>query len=243
MAEQVRTTSISTWNLAWAPPSSNKLGTMMNRLKAHEPDVVCFTEAHTDGILEAGYAISGEADWGYDSDPNARKVILWSKSPWQNVDQIGDRGLPSGRFVSGTTETPLGLVNVIGVCIPWRDAHVRTGRCDREPWQDHLAYLDVLQGIISDSSSKTVLLGDFNQRVPRRWTPERVHQRLLDAIKERLKIVTSGLLQPIGAQTIDHLAVSSDLEAKSIETISNVADDGKKLSDHFGVTAVLSMKP
>lgn len=215
---------------------------MLERLRAHEPDVVCFTEAYVDGILEGGYTISGEADWGYPSNPDRRKAILWSKSPWQEVDQVGDPTLPGGRFVSGTTETPLGPVNVVGVCIPWRDAHVRTGRCDRKPWQDHLAYLEALEAIGSDQHTRTILLGDFNQRVPRRWTPEHVHQRLLDVMGNKLEIVTSGVLQPIDAQAIDHVAVSDDLEAKSVTTISNIADDGKKLSDHFGVTAVLSSK-
>lgn len=229
--------AIATWNLAWAKPGSSALTTMLSRLKTHNSDIVCFTECYTDGVPNNGYVITGEPDWGYASHPERRKVLLWSKSPWSRVDQLGHSEMPSGRFISAETETPLGKLKVIGVCIPWRDAHVRTGRSDREPWEDHLGYLSSLGRILQDQPERTVLLGDFNQRVPRRWTPKKVHHSLLASLNHKFNIVTGGLLQPVDAQAIDHIAVSSDLKSEAIVTISNTSEDNRKLSDHFGVTA------
>jgi hypothetical protein len=40
------------------------------------------------------------------------------------------------------TDTPIGPIRFVGVCIPWRDAHVRTGRRDRAPCEDHLRFLE-----------------------------------------------------------------------------------------------------
>jgi len=159
------------------------------------------------------------------------------------VDEIGDLRLPGGRFVAGSTNTPFGALRVIGVCIPWRDAHVRTGRGDRDAWEEHLAYLETLQKVLQGHTSRTIILGDFNQRIPRRWTPEHVHQRLLDAFEPDFSIVTEGLLEPAGAQAIDHMALSNDLIADQVTTISNLTDGGRHLSDHFGITAKITTVP
>ena len=37
-----------------------------------------------------------------------RMVLLWSREPWQQVDDVGSDAMPPGKFVSGVTRTPLG---------------------------------------------------------------------------------------------------------------------------------------
>ena len=73
-----------------------------------------------------------------------------------------------------------GAVRVIGVCIPWAQAHVSSGLTpNRKPWEDHLAYLGaVLTDIVAaDRSERLVVVGDFNDalhrspRLPRRLGP------------------------------------------------------------------------
>ena len=55
----------------------------------------------------------------------------------------------------------------LGVCIPWRDAYVNSGRKDRKPWEDHPAGLTGFQKLRGRfPQSRTVVLGDFNQRIP-----------------------------------------------------------------------------
>ena len=51
--------------------------------------------------------------------------------PWAAVDIGISSALPAGRLVAGTTLTALGPLTVVGVCIPWRDAHMPSGRKDR----------------------------------------------------------------------------------------------------------------
>jgi len=51
-------------------------------------------------------------------------VVLTSNEPWNDVVTEGPDGMPPGRFVTGVTHG----VRVVGVCIPWADAHVSTGR-------------------------------------------------------------------------------------------------------------------
>jgi hypothetical protein len=96
-----------------------------------------------------------------------RKVVLWSRRRWSDFDAVGRPGVPPGRFACGTTQTPAGTLRIAGVCIPWRGAHVSTGRRDRAPWADHLAYLDGLADIARDLHGPHIVLGDFNQRTPR----------------------------------------------------------------------------
>ena len=66
-----------------------------------------------------------------------RKVLVWSKRPWSAVDMGISGALPGGRLVAGITLTALGPLTVVGVCVPWRDAHVRSGGRERSQWQEH----------------------------------------------------------------------------------------------------------
>ena len=69
-----------------------------------------------------GHTIHSRPD-GVKGIGNLRKVLLWSREPWENVDG-GIDSMPPGRFVSGVTRTPLGAC-----CIPYRDARVDERRC------------------------------------------------------------------------------------------------------------------
>lgn len=137
------------------------------------------------------------------------------------------------------TMTALGEVTVVGVCIPWRDAHVRSGTRDRQPWEDHLAHLAGLSDLLASLSGPDILVGDFNQRISRRYTPEPVHAALLDTLGSRFTVATAGLVGPDGRMAIDHIAHTSGYVGHSVAVLSGVAPDGTRLSDHFGVVAEL----
>jgi endonuclease/exonuclease/phosphatase family metal-dependent hydrolase len=170
-------------------------------------------------------------------------VLLWSRAPWREVDVSGDPALPPGRYIAGRTTTTLGEVTVIGVCIPWRDAHVSSGRRDREPWQDHCAYLAGLARIVARSSGPLIVVGDFNQRVPRTRAPLRAFAALETALGEKLRIVTAGPLPPLAVPVIDHVALSPDLAGAAVVALDNRADDGRLVSDHFGVAISVMAAP
>ena len=170
-----------------------------------------------------------------------RKVLLWSRAPWQAVDDVGHASLPPGRFVSGVTRTGVGGVTVIGVCIPWSRSRVGP-RSNRKTWQDHEEYLDGLAGLLKRApKSRLVVVGDFNQRIGQRSsTPLRLRAALQSALGPNLSIATAGLGFQ-GRRTIDHIALSQDLAADSLGVISNLHQDGD-LSDHSGVVAHLSVR-
>ena len=54
-----------------------------------------------------------------------------------------------------------------------------------------------------------------------------------------LKIVSTGSLEPIGKPAIDHIAVGSAWGAAQVASISNLTSEGKQISDHFGVSAII----
>ena len=106
------------WNVNWATPRSKRSPEILDRVNLHSPEIVCLTETHV-GLLQGGHAICAGSDHGYGVQKTRRKVLLWSREPWEHVDDIGDGRLPPGRFISGVTRTSHGKLTVVGVCIPW----------------------------------------------------------------------------------------------------------------------------
>lgn len=231
--------TVATWNMEWKVPGSHEAGIMVDRLYAHAPDIVCVTEGYAAALPVSGDVITSEADYGYPLIEGRRKVLLWSRSPWGDIDITGDPDLPTGRFAAAKTATPAGPVTVIGVCIPWRDAHVRSGRRDRQPWQDHLAYLKGLSRILTALPGPAILLGDFNQRIPRRYTPEPVHAALLHAMDDKFSVATAGLAGPDGRMAIDHIVHTGHFESDPATALSDTGPGGERLSDHFGLVVRL----
>ena len=234
---------LGTWNTQWAVPGSAKGVRVSTSLAVPGCDVLCVTEGSAGLLPGEGHIIDAGANWGYPLPrEDRRKVILWSRPPWSEVDSLGSEDLPGGRFVKGVTETAIGPLAVIGVCIPWDGAHVSTGRKDRKRWQDHQAWLEAFEGLPCRSAAqRTVVLGDFNQGIPRTWAPKRIHQALLRAF-EGLEIGTAGDLPGAPGLAIDHIAHTTDLRQTSpigIWPKRNTED--KPISDHFGVWADFSL--
>jgi len=226
-----------TWNLEWASPASKRLALMREMIDEFDPDVICYTEVIRSVLLD-GHVIEADADYGYPPKEGRRKVILWSKTPWTEVDPLGDTGMPTGRFVSGVAEG----IRFVGVCIPWKDAHVNTGRRNRKPWEDHLSYCAGLKRFLHCHSAPrppVCVLGDYNQRIPRATQPQGVVDALRNAIPSSFSIVTEGLKDASGKDLIDHITVSPCLHARNLTILPRFGVDGRRLSDHVGVAACL----
>lgn len=232
---------ITLWNVEWAKPGSVRGSFFGRRLCDLSTPVICLTEGYSDLLPCSRHVITSELDYGYPLQAGRRKVLLWSQEPWREVATLKASPLPPGRFVAGTTETPLGAVRFVGICIPWRDAHVCTGRRDRQPWQDHLTYLQHLSAILSqrDMTLPTILLGDFNQRVPRGRQPESVFAALTNALSCGFELATAGQIPGAPECSIDHLATTSTLRPLCVEHLSRYDANGVSVSDHFGLRVVL----
>jgi endonuclease/exonuclease/phosphatase family metal-dependent hydrolase len=232
------TLNVATFNCEWRETRSSDAAIIRERICAAPVDVICLTETQQDFLDDRGYTVTS-ADFETRSNLGSRrKVLIWSRSPWTNVD-TAPAGLPEGRYVAGTTSTPAGQVRVLGVVIPYRFAGVRYGEPKRAPWELHRQYLQALRSALPEQPSRTLILGDFNQRVPRKYQPHEVFENLDEAVLSRFRIATAGVLEPVGRQAIDHICHSSDFSCGAVHSISNAREGGGQISDHFGVRAEL----
>lgn len=227
---------VACWNIAWKRPSSSAGVAMISELLAHAPEVICIAEGHADSLPSGWYPITSQADHGYPLQNGRRKVALWSREPWHEVDDVGSPDLPGGRYICGLTATSLGPLRVVGICVPWSHAHVTGGRQDSQPWQEHNAYLVGIRTILAelDHSVPTILLGDVNQRIPRSRAPRASYDLLLAALAPSITIWTTGRVPGLDRQTVCHIGGTHQLSPRQIVGISRF-DDGKELSDHDGL--------
>ena len=238
------------WNVKWAPDSQGareigRLSEIQRRIEQHAPDVLCLTEAYTKKTwIQEGHTICSQPDYGYPIKEGRRKVLLWSKEPWEKVDDVGIDSLPPGRFVSGVTRTSVGEVTVIGVCIPASGMRTEASRGSERKawWEDHEQYLHGLAEILGrPSAGRLVVMGDFNQRIRQgSYIPRRLRELLQKVFPEHMTIATPALGFQ-GKRCIDHIAISDDLAVESLGVISNMNGEAE-LSDHFGVVAEVSAK-
>ncbi len=227
------------WNTQWAPPGSERERMIREIVLGSSSDLVCIIEGYRQTWEDHGYLVCSQTDYGYPKKPGRRKVLLLSRTPWSEIDDLGHSRLPPGRFVSGVTDG----VRFVGVCIPWRDAHVKSGRRDRAPWEDHRSYCRGLKYVLARYALGHLpicIVGDFNQRIPRTVQPIEVAKALADAIPVNYEIATEGLEDDEGGALIDHFVVSPDISISITQIIPRTSPDGTKLSDHVGVAAFLS---
>lgn len=197
MADASATTGkvrVGTWNTELAKPSSVRGKRVRPILAAPGCDVLCVTEGHLDIFPDGGYTIEGGDDPCHPLEEGQRNVLLWSKAPWRDVECGLE--MPTAGFVAGTTETPIGRLTVAGVCIPWHFACVATGCKDRPPWKVHEDWLCAFKRTpYATASTKTIVLGDFNQWIPRAgaWPPRKPSAALCQTL-QGLCISTRGKL-------------------------------------------------
>ena len=234
---------VATWNVEWAARSHRV--EITGRIAALDADVLVITEGVSSVLPSGGHTALGGADWGMPvTDPERRKVLLWSRYPLSDITTHEGVGLPPGRLVAATSHTPDGPVRFMGVCIPWAAAHVTTGRRDAARWQEHLQFLEALGTLLQDhpSSMPLVVMGDFNQRIPRARAPRRVSEAMEEVLGP-LHVVTAGNVPGLPSGTIDHIAVTADLVAADVFGSPRIGKQGMSLSDHDLAAAHLVNRP
>ena len=236
--------TVATWNVWWAGPRSWRTPEILSRIDGLGAEVICLTETRADMLSSSGYTICSQLDYGYGVQVNRRKALLWSKEPWEEVDDLGHAAMPSGRFIAGVTGTTLGRTAVVGVCIPWAGSRSekRRGSARKRRWEDHEQYLvGLTEYLKSRCLRRIILMGDFNQRIGSGGTaPQKLRKALEDAFPRGMSLATSEI-EFQGKKSIDHIALSRDLSVESVGAISNVQGE-RKLSDHFGVVAEVSVR-
>jgi hypothetical protein len=84
------------WNLEWKPPATKAGRLIQAQVAAIGADMVCYTEVDRT-LVPDGHSIESNPDYGYPNDGERRKVILWSRQPWTEIDMTGDGQLSLGR--------------------------------------------------------------------------------------------------------------------------------------------------
>ena len=228
---------VATWNVEWATPETKAGKRIQQIINQIDADIFVLTEGCKE-LMSDGFLLDGGTDWGYESgDKRRRKVLLWSRYPLVYLFQGEGFQLPEGRFIAATVQHPVGDIRIYGVCIPWKDAHVRTGRKDRTPWEDHSTYLEGLRQLVEQEKSPLVVLGDFNQRIPRVSQPVLVAEQLSRCMNG-LQVCTA---LPLDKPLIDHIAISNQFSFSNVEIIPD-RDEHGKLSDHRGVVTEIEFK-
>ena len=252
------------WNIEWADPGgrprkledkSQLRQEIGRRIQRHDPDIVCLTEApaETSGLLaDGGHTIHPQTDYplprGYKSS-KGYKVLLWSKRPWRDADNLAIAD-PPGRFVSGLTQTPWGdNLLVIGICIPSMGSRTQSP-AKRDHGQDHLEYLRAFNGLrkeLLETHKYAVLLGGFNQylgselKTPFVTEPcKEMLNQVLGSFPDTAAIPTrTDKLEFNGRFSLDHICLQGLRARESLKIIDNRLASGEELADYFGVAVDL----
>lgn len=226
---------IATWNLEW--PGGPRQQAARSVIESRDPDIVVTTEDCLRPWPAFPHMVDAGDDWGYRSQPDRRKVVAWSRTPWRQLD-VATPGATSGRLVVASTTVNATTYTIVAVCIPWSAAHVSTGRADRRRWDEHLEYCRTLRMTLSElaASGPTIVAGDFNQRAPRERQPGMVWDALQTAL-DGFTIATTT--DRVGLPLIDHIAHDDQVSVSGVDAWTNTAD-GRRLSDHAGVCAELT---
>ena len=253
------TLTLVNWNVERATPRSPKWkrDEILGRIESHNPDVICLTETDVSLLSKNGCAIYPQIDQASEKmgKRNQRKVLLWSRELWEQVDLMGNDSLRPGRFVAGVTHTSVGDAMVVGVCIPWRDSPYVGSGVPR--WKHHRQYSEIIHGVLKEAHEKVsgkrlIIMGDFNLQLGLPWkSSDSDHSQarlaLENAIPSGMTIVTRDIKykrRGVNRRGIDHIALSDDLRATSLRAINDFTEDGMRLSDsnHFGVVARANTK-
>lgn len=238
---------ILNWNTQIANPRarSNRFEAVKQRIDQWNADVICLTEAYPQTLPKQGETItSGLSGWGDHEGYGARKVLLWNKFGWQDVDPVGSYKLPEGRFISGITRIQELNLRVVGMCIPYHGYrnHAKWGDKQKSRWQGACEYLEALRHDVlvhKPYATHSILLGDFNLQIPAKNYPypsENVNALREETFKGWFISTAGEIDDPVlDKRFIDHVALTPDFEVKSRIFISRFDEAGGTLSDHNGV--------
>ena len=231
---------ILTWNLERRKIHTPYGKLAVQHLFSQNPDVMAISETRTRFPKNEGFTAWAQHPQGH-FEEDERKILIWSKKPWTDIDDIGHEKLPKGRFVSGVTQTDIGEVRVVGVCIPYHMADVSFGTKDKKPWQQHIKFLDLLPDVLKKYKRPIIIAGDYNQRFPRvKYGNRKVSEKMTETFRD-FNIVTQGVITGMERAGIDHIALDKRISVKTVWGWSNIVD-GTRLSDHDGAGCEISFK-
>ncbi|MEP1209596.1 MAG: endonuclease/exonuclease/phosphatase family protein [Rhizobiaceae bacterium] len=226
---------IINWNIQRHAPGTWQAKSIMSEIEDLEPDLVCLTEAWEASADELnGFTVSSRGIAWSKQESAERKVLIWSKSPLTLCNSTGSMADLGGalevRTVLANTQ-----IRVLGLCIPYHMASPIGAEIKRKPWLQHNEFVDQLANFTKqlDPNVPTIVVGDFNRRIPSTWGPKKSLEKLLSAL-ENFRLVTAGPIPGLGRNTVDHIALSKGLTDSNVQGLSEFDSRGRPRSDHFG---------
>ncbi|MEO9969674.1 MAG: endonuclease/exonuclease/phosphatase family protein [Hyphomonadaceae bacterium] len=231
------TIRVVNWNIERRGPHTWQAASLISEIADLHPDLVCLTEAH-EVSLDAlgGHVISHVGYRSAHKKPSERLVLLWSSAPWQPL-VIPESLQYLGGLIGGVTNLDGQEMLCIGLCIPYHMAKLASEEKTR-PWHHHKTFLKQVAPWLRTQIGERpiIVVGDFNQRIPRKYGSREAYDLLMQAL-DPFEIITRGELAPLGELTIDHIGLNGGFRAARIEARSRFGHDGRPRSDHFGIFA------
>lgn len=227
---------IVNWNIERRVPSSWQAKSLVDEISELVPDVICLTEAWKQSLESVGgYSISSRGVAWSNQHPDERKVLMWSRKPWEDIEVV-ERLEKTGSAVTGLTSIGHRRIRFVGICIPYHFASPLGQEPRKKPWRQHEEYLHALKPLLEQwrHEGTVIVVGDYNRRIPYSWGPKRSYE-LLETALDGYIIATPGKLPGVDEKSIDHVAYCGDLEHSFACGRSAKAPDGRGRSDHFGV--------
>lgn len=239
----MKTVRIGVWNVQADRRTRERTRRIRARLASLDADLLCLNEAFpfdVPGEHESARVItSGLSDWRPEAK-GARKIVLWSRAGWDEIDSEGSPLLPEGRFVSGQLRLEDRGVRVLGIAPPYHAYRTseRWGARRRRVWQGSEEYWQALAvDVLPHVCAPALIAGDFNvQFPPIRYPPAHSDVfRLSETALSGWAVATAGI--PVDGRNLDkplvcHVAHTPDVEVLDCSVLSRFDDDGLELSDH-----------
>ena len=245
-----QTLTISNWNLERILPTQKRLAEIQEYFSESPSDIWFLTETHEDVNPCEGFfpIFSGKPD--RDSINGERWAAIWSRWPIQPLEAfVSD----SARCVAGRIpDSPVGELIVYGTVLPWTNSWRGIPGAGGQAFE---AALDVQKrdwlALKAEFPKATlVVAGDFNQDLADwHYYGSKKKRAFLEAAlaESDLVALTGGASDPIARGSapmacIDHICIStkSSWHLNSTTRWPDTPRPLSALSDHFGVSAVLT---
>jgi putative heme iron utilization protein len=76
------------------------------------------------------------------------------------------------------------------------------------PRERHLRFLEALQAHTAEVPTCSIIMGDFNQQIPRKYQRPLIFETLDRAVLRRFTTATAGIIKGIDKQAMDHICHS-----------------------------------
>jgi endonuclease/exonuclease/phosphatase family metal-dependent hydrolase len=244
---------VATWNVERpAGPKSASWAVVSGQLdevnRQHRPDAWVLTEIRAALSPGSDFDCTSESTPAPDRTTAERWVSIWVRRGL-HAEGVPLRAEPE-RTACVRLEFGDRPLLLIGTVLPWRaDARrdpVRGAEAFVAAMKLQMAEWDDLRSVNPDAS--LCVAGDLNQELQGRiYVGSREGWDALSAglVERKLRCLTGGDSDPLHRRgwrsSIDHIIVSSDLQASDLQIWPATKSLSAEMPDHYGVTALLSV--